>query len=296
MRVLLTGAGGFVGGHLRARLIKNGIEVVDLPREWFTASGERSVEGWRWSGCDAVVHLAAIIPRKNAADDDDVHRVNVEGTRRIAAAAAKAGIPRAIFLSTASVHGAGGERPLTENDPIDPRNTYARSKALAEDAFWRALSNSDVSGVVLRPTPVFGRGGHGPVAMLAKLARVRVPLPLAMIGGHRSIVSIDTVLEVIELSLTQLKAGAYLLADNEPLRAGDIVAAVRQGLNRSPMLFAFPERLLSMAAGMAGRAAQWDAMISPFIVCPDKIRRETGLQPGPSSRERLRELSAAGGL
>lgn len=300
MRVLVTGAGGFVGRHLVARLTAQGDEVVVVPRQWFAApdaeGGARGTAPGEWPGCDALVHLAGIIPRKNAADDAEIDRINVEGTRRIAAAAVDAGIPRVIFLSTASVLGAGGEHPLTESDPVDPKNSYARSKARAEDAFWQALGRGSVAGVVLRPTPIFGRGGHGPVALLSKLARLPVPLPLAMVGGARSIVSIDSVLDIIGLCLTRGSAGTFLLADDEPLRAGDIVEAVRQGLQRSPMLYPFPHRLLAMAAGMAGRAAQWEAMTRPFVVRTERIKRETGWQPGPGSRQRLREMSATGEL
>lgn len=300
MRVLVTGAGGFVGRHLVARLKQQNVEVVAVPRQWFAASQEpvdRAGAGpGAWSSCDALIHLAGIIPRKNAADEAEVYKVNVDGTRRIANAAVAAGIPRVIFLSTASVHGAGSEHPLTESDPVDPQNTYARTKALAEEALWGALGNAPVSGVVLRPTPIFGRGGHGPVALLAKLARLPIPLPLAAVGGQRSIVSIDSVVDVVGLCLTQAHSGTFLLADDEPLRAGDIIEAVRQGLKRSPMLYPFPNQLLSMAAGLAGRASQWDAMTRPFIVHTGRLKSEAGWCPGQSSRQRLREMSASGEL
>lgn len=300
MRVLVTGAGGFVGRHFVGRLRQQGIDVLFVPREWFAASARPgsgdgtgdSAEAGLWRGCDALVHLAGLIPRGGTADEAEVLRVNVEGTRRIAQAAVDLGIPRAVFVSTASVHGAGGATPLVETDAIAPQNLYARSKALAEAAFWEALGTR-ASGVVLRPTPVFGPGGHGPVALLTKLARLPVPLPFASVGGHRSIISIDSVVDIIGLCLTGPHSGTFLIADDEPLRAGDIVAAVRQGLNRPPMLFDLPEPLLAAAARLAGRSGQWDAMTRPFVVTTDRLKRETGWQAGPTSRQRLRAMSAA---
>ncbi|MDQ0348997.1 NAD-dependent epimerase/dehydratase family protein [Ancylobacter vacuolatus] len=302
MRVLVTGAGGFVGRHLVARLTEKGNDVVPVPREWFggpprpgSAVPAHGVATSLWRGCDAVVHLAGLIPRGGALDEADVLRVNVEGTRRIAQAAVDLAIPRIVFVSTASVHGSGGVTPLVETDPIAPANLYARSKALAETAFWEALGPARASGVVLRPTPIFGDGGHGPVALLTKLARLPVPLPFASVGGHRSIISIDSVVDILELCLTGPHSGTFLIANDEPLRAGDIIAATRQGLGRSPMLFDLPEALLAGAARLAGRAGQWEAMTQPFLVNTDRIKRETGWQAGPTSRQRLRAMSAAGG-
>ena len=305
MRVLITGAGGFVGRHLVARLTEQGIDVLPVPREWFDRSSgadpisSAPMDGTQttlWKGCDAIVHLASVIPRGGTLNEAEVLRVNVEGTRRIVQAAVDAKIPRIVLVSTASVHGSGGTKPLVESDPIAPVNLYARSKSLAEAAFWETLGTARASGVVLRPTPIFGAGGHGPVALLTKLARLPVPLPLATVGGQRSIISIDSVVDIIVLCLTGARSGTFLIADDEPLRAGDIIEAIRQGRSRSPLLFDLPEALLSGAARLAGRLDQWETMTRPFLVNTDRIKQEAGWQAGPTSRQRLLGMSATGSL
>jgi dihydroflavonol-4-reductase len=150
MRIFLTGATGFIGGHMARRLAGEGHQLVCLVRPGRqarlaglgaevvigdVADPEAVRAGLR--GCEAVVHLAGAYAMW-AADPDVFRRVNVEGTRTVMEAALAAGTPRAIYLSTVAVYGRPQAWPFREEDPPGPRpmSAYGRTKAAADQIAW----------------------------------------------------------------------------------------------------------------------------------------------------------------
>ena len=141
MRILVTGAGGFVGRSLCSVLAQRGHEVLAGVRNAEAGKSEY-VEialgdistGVRWplelGSVDVVVHLAGMAHRH--ADEETIRRINVEGTAALVkAASGRAG--RIVFLSSIKVHGEeSGERPIAETAPRRPEDAYGRTKLAAE--------------------------------------------------------------------------------------------------------------------------------------------------------------------
>jgi len=148
-RILVTGAGGFVGTALCRTLVARGHDVVGAVRRGRLAlPGVATVEvgdvgpdtdwGAALAGVETVVHLAARVHVMNDRTGDplaEYRRVNVDGSRRLAERAATAGVRRLVHVSSVKVHGdASLERPFTERDPAAPGDPYGISKAEAENA------------------------------------------------------------------------------------------------------------------------------------------------------------------
>ncbi|KQT55352.1 MULTISPECIES: NAD-dependent epimerase/dehydratase family protein [unclassified Aureimonas] len=305
MRILVTGASGFVGRHLVASLRRDGKSVMVLQRggaaladpDRFAGPADLAdLDTWPdWPrDLDAVVHLAALNPsRRQPATPEALAHANVAGTAALVRRAKREGVPRIVFLSTSNVH-APSAVPIDENAPLGPQSPYARSKAEAEAAFWRELAGGETQGCILRPAPVYGRGGGGNVAMLVKLARLPLPLPIEGLGGRRSLLSIDRLLSAIDICLTSDGAigETFLVADRTPLRPAEIVGALREGWGRRAGTGALPSLLRRTVEGKIGGRG----LMADFVLDVSRLSARTGWRPAESTRSELARMAAAGDL
>ncbi len=171
--VVVTGAEGFVGRHLVARLRADGEEVVALDRE--TDVTDRDAVGARLRGAapDVVYHLAALSHvGESWRDPRGYARVNVTGTRHVLAAARESGgDPLVVVVSSADVYGVVDERdlPLVESHPPAPANPYAVSKLEAEQVAREAARRGQ-RVVIVRPFNHVGPG-QAPSFVVPALAR-----------------------------------------------------------------------------------------------------------------------------
>jgi nucleoside-diphosphate-sugar epimerase len=172
LKVFLTGGTGLIGSHTIEKLVHNGYTVDALVRNNAGAAvvselGARPVRGdmedaelWKSSDHEAIVHAAAVLPRR--ASWKEFESVNVRGTRMVARAAARNGA-RLVYLSTVAVYGSGGfagdGSPIVEDTPFEPLEEYdyyGRSKRAAEQALWEEIGDSAGGAVALRPCVVYG--------------------------------------------------------------------------------------------------------------------------------------------
>lgn len=294
MRILVSGASGFIGRHLVASLHAQGHEAHALVREREPAIAWR---GWR-SDADAVVHLAALNPsRADAAsrDRDALFRANAAATAVLAREAAAAGVRRVVFASTALVHTARGMSPIREDDPPRPQNPYAESKLEGEQQLRTTLANTGTTFTILRLPPVYGFGGRGSVAALARIAALPVPLPFSRAGNPRSVLSLANAVDALTLAAAHPDARheTFLVADGAPISIGEMVRLIRRAADRQAHLFPVPLALLTGLARPFGKASAVDRLLGSFVVDDGKIRQRLRWRPPQSTEEGLR--SVAGG-
>jgi 2-alkyl-3-oxoalkanoate reductase len=223
MRVAVTGAGGFCGGVVARLAAARGDDVVCLGRRAGPVGRHRAWDATRelpdLSGADVVVHLAAAVgePRPGPVTEAAFRAVNVDGTRRLLAAAG--GRP-VVWVSSASVYRPGPyPGPVDEDHPVGgQRNAYGRSKAAGERL---AL---DAGAVVLRPRAVYGPGDPH---LLPRLRRV-VRAGRAWLPGPDVPLSLTAVENLASacLAAAAWPPGAYNIADDVVYRRDAAVAAV----------------------------------------------------------------------
>ena len=216
MRILVTGAGGFIGSHLRPALAAAGHELRTAPE-----------------GCGAVVHLANIAHA--SASPAELHRVNVEGTIAQARAARAAGVRRFIYLSSIKA--------------AHPEDAYGRAKSIAEQAL---LQMEGLEAVILRPPLVYGPRVKANFLALLRAIDRGWPLPLASIDNRRSLIYVGNLIDAILRCLGGPAQGrTYAVSDGAPLSTPELCRAVGRALGRPVRLFPFPPALLALAPGMA---------------------------------------------
>jgi acetylornithine/succinyldiaminopimelate/putrescine aminotransferase/nucleoside-diphosphate-sugar epimerase len=210
---LLTGASGFIGGHLAARLVREGYQVRCLVRPTSDtaklaglgvelvygdltdpATLPRAVEGCRY-----VIHAGAMV--SDWALPQEIQAVNVAGTRSLLAASAQAAVARFVHISSTDVYGHPGTPNVTEGHSAARfANWYAQTKLGAEEQVRRAAA-AGMETVILRPATVYGPGCKETVLEVARAIRRRQML---LVGGGRALVGLCYVENLADATLLAL--------------------------------------------------------------------------------------------
>jgi nucleoside-diphosphate-sugar epimerase len=273
VRVFVTGASGFLGRALVARLAGDGHEVWCLARgrdaaDALARGGAQAAHGDLGDGDavmaaverarpDAVVHLAAEIATQRSSRR--LHEVNVGGTRNLLHAClegAGAGAPPHLLFASTVVTGDAGGAVLTEETPLNLATVYGRSKHDAERMLLGACCERGLPLTVIRPSHVYGPGGwYGQI--VHEVARGRFFIP----GDGRNlwdVVHVDDVAEAFRLALARRPepgaAAVYHVADDTPVTFNDFVGHTAAALGVRPPRHV-PRMVAALVAGRGPVAA-----------------------------------------
>jgi nucleoside-diphosphate-sugar epimerase len=229
--------------------------------------------------------------------------VNVEGTRTLAQAAARAGVRRLVLASSVKAMGEGAAAGWTEETPPRPVDPYGISKLEAERALWEVSAGGALQGVALRLPLVYGAGVKGNLLRLFQAVDRGVPLPLGRVRNRRSLAFVGNVAEAVRAVLDAPAAAgeAFLVSDGRDLSTPELIRLIGAALGRSPRLLPVPPALFR-AAGRAGdgvaRVLPWpltsaavDRLLGSLWVDPGKLRRLTGWAPPFTPEQGLREVA-----
>ncbi len=306
MRVLVTGASGFVGRALTRSLSRAGYHVRAAARSPAKVPAAEFIEivplpdlarpvDWRplLADVDAVVHLAGIAHVSRAIPDADYDRINRVATKELALAASlSANVRRLIFVSSIRAQtGPAAGTILTETDPPHPTDAYGRSK-LAAEAFVRGYG---VPATILRPVVIYGPGARGNVAQLAKLSRLPAPLPFGSFDQRRSLLALDNMLSAIRFVLERPATAneTYIVADPTALSLAEMIAILRRARSRGPKLIPIPKSWVRGTLKLTGKADMWDRIAYPSIADNAKLR-DAGWIPPTDAPQALAEMALQG--
>jgi nucleoside-diphosphate-sugar epimerase len=238
VRVLVTGASGFLGRAVAAEIVAAGHEVRCFQRRQSGVAGATDVLGSMTepadvtsavAGVDAIVHLAAKVSLAGA--PADFVAVNVEGTRTLIDAAREHGVGRLVFVSSPSVAHAGASITGSDAEPADPEHAhgdYARTKAAAE-LLALAADSPELRVVAVRPHLVWGPGDTQLIARIVERARAgRLPL----LGHGAALIDttyIDNAAGAIAAALERVDAvhgNAYVITNGEPRPVAELLAGI----------------------------------------------------------------------
>lgn len=216
-RILITGADSYIGTHIEAYLgtFPERYAVTTLPMQGHTP------DEYDFSGADAVIHVAAIVHRKETKDTQLLYdAVNCDLAAAVAEKAKREGVKQFVLFSTMAVYGMI-EGTITRETAVNPKTRYARSKLMAERRI-APLADGAFCVTVLRPPMVFGPGAKGNPARLKKLAK-RLPF-CPDFENRRSMVSIDTLCEKIRSYIDEPCSGICFPQDPVPVATKTLIA------------------------------------------------------------------------
>ncbi len=292
MRILVTGANGFVGRALGDRLAEGGHVVVPVVRRPCGLAGEVVIRdmggetawGEALQSCDAVVHLAARVHVMHDTSTNPLalyRATNTDATLNLAHQAVQAGVKRFVFVSSIKVNGEGRNDAYCEADLPVPEDAYATSKWEAEQGLWRIAQETGLEVVVLRPPLVYGPGVKANFRRLLDTVARGWPLPLGAIENRRSLLYLGNFVDAIRVCVEHPAAAGqtFLVDDGEPVSTPELVRAVAHAMGRPARLLPVPAGVLEFAGALLGKRAAVARLTGSLWVDSSLIRSRLGWTP-----------------
>jgi nucleoside-diphosphate-sugar epimerase len=310
MKILVTGASGFVGQALCEVLGRNHqvraavrlaptralqcpqivVGPIDHATDWRDALKDQEV----------LIHLLARVHvMKDASEDPlaEFRAVNVVGSMNVARQAAAMGVRRMVFVSSIKVNGEYSlpGHALTEDEPASPGEAYGVSKLEAEKGLRRMADETGLEMVIVRPPLVYGRGVKANFAALMRAVRRGWPLPLGAVNNRRSLVGLGNLTHFLEVCATHPGAGdqIFYVSDGEDLSTPELIRRMAAAGHVKAHLIRVPVGMLEAGAALLGRREAMQRLCGNLQVDISKARDLLGWTPPFSVDDGLRETISA---
>jgi dihydroflavonol-4-reductase len=281
LRVLVTGATGFTGGHLARALAGRGYAVRALVRD-ASRAGDLAADGIDLAvgdledrasldratdGVEVVYHIAAIY-RQAGLPDAKYRAVNATAVRSVIESASRSGTRRVVHCSTVGVHGDVEHPPAGEDAPLRPGDVYQKTKVEGEAVAREASAATGVEVVIARPTGIYGPGDRRLLKLFRGVARRRfVVLGAGRIYYH--LTYIDDLVEGFRLcgEVREAVGRTYILAGGEVTTLNELIAIIASEAGVAPPALHLPVWPFWAAGALC------EAVCAPFGIEPPLYRR-----------------------
>jgi len=312
MKVLVTGANGFVGNALVTQLLADNLVVIGVVRSKDSILPDGAgrflildiLDEIHWNsmleGVTVVIHTAA---RVHVMDDSvadplvEFRKVNVDATLNLARQAADAGVKRFIFISSVKVNGEITHlgQPFQPNDNYIPTDSYGLSKYEAEQGLLALSKETGMEVVIIRPPLVYGPGVRANFASMMKWVNKGVPLPLGTIKNQRSLVALDNLVSFIIHCIDHPQAAneVFLISDGEDVSTTELLQKVAKAFGKQARLVPVPVSWMSFAARLIGKGDMTNRLFGSLQVDSSKARNLLGWKPVTTMDEQLKKTADA---
>ncbi|MCR9203376.1 MAG: NAD-dependent epimerase/dehydratase family protein [Halobacteriovoraceae bacterium] len=309
MRVLITGATGFVGGYLsnfleeRGYSVFRGVRKASKPndREYGDLKNLSKKTDWEkfFKDIDVIVHCAARVHVMNDLSEDplaEFRKFNVEATEILGNRAKEFGVKKFIFLSSIKVNGEGTDsgNPFKESDAPSPQDSYGVSKLEAEQVLRKISDSGDMRVTVFRPPLIYGPGVKGNIKRLVRLMKRFPMIPLGGINNKRSMISLRNLSSVIEKAIIEARNerfGLFLISDNSDISTSNLIRLLAKSIDKKVLLIPIPVRFLSLIFKLLGKANFNQRLFGSLTVDTTLVRRELDWSPNEDMVDLFKEVT-----
>lgn len=283
--ILLTGANGFIGRHLKRHLVNSGYQVRAIYHYEAPASQDTNVENVTFDlsrnldmkdilhNVDIVLHLASKlhINSPNKQVQDDYHKINVNGTLNLLNAAGDSTVQRFVYFSTINVYGHGRDNIVfNEESRLRPETPYAQSKVDAEDLVIR----SGVPYSILRLAAVYGDGMKGNYNLLLKAIKYHLFFKIGNGANRRTLVHIKDLINAVVLTMEHPAATGQIfnITDGYIHSMNDIITSMSYALGRKSLPVQLPSCIEKLfTGGLNAPESSFYRLFSPCHFIVDKL-------------------------
>ena len=307
MKILVTGANGFVGKQVCELLIADQHEVrAAVRRPGTNPAGTHEyllgdlgdVNDWSnaLADVDAVIHLAARVHVMDEGASDplaEFRRINVDATVRLAKRSQELGVKRFVFMSSIAVNGARTESaPFDVFSAVDPSGPYGQSKWEAEKALLELTTGGDMNVISVRAPMVYGPDAPGNTRRLIGLARTGLPVPFGGVVNKRTLISVLNLAGLLMECVLQpnLEAGLVVAGDDYSPSTAELFREVSLALGLKPRIWKLPVPILSALANAAGRTADLSRLTDSLEVRNTTTVAGLVWKPSLTFHEAIRDL------
>ena len=273
MKILITGANGFVGKAITLKLADNKVNKVSVAIRDLAFEFPPNIEVYKhfdletadWSAVlkdvDIIIHCAARVHVMNEKSNNPIEafrKVNVNGTLRLANQAASLGVKRFIFLSSLKVNGENTEigKPFTAEDRPNPLDPYGVSKFEAENGLLKISRESKLEIVIIRPPLVYGPGVKANFLSMLRWLDKSIPLPFGWTENKRSFVALDNLVDLISICCVHqaAKNQIFMVSDGKDLSTTELLRYIGNTLNKKTRLISIHPNIMSFVAKLLGKS------------------------------------------
>ena len=310
MKLLITGATGFIGKALVAELMRQNFNISiavrqktnlfpDKVKQFVVGDFESNPDfSTSLAEVDCVIHLAGkahVLDKSKVSVLDGFRKINSELTLNLAKQAVMAGVERFIFLSSIGVNGNKSTKPFLEDDAPNPQEPYAISKHEAEKGLLQLAENSNLEVVIIRPPLVYGNNAPGNFGRLLQWAGARfmLPLPLGAVNNARSLIAIDNLVSFIIVRTLHPKAAneIFLISDNDNLSTTQLLKNIAKAFNKKSLLLPVPISWMIFVAKLLGKEADAVRLFSSLVIDSSKARDLLDWHPITTMDEQLYKIT-----
>ncbi len=284
MKIIISGASGFVGQHLSKFLKENGNEVLPI-----------SLRNPNWDfdkKADAIIHLAGKAhDTANTSADEEYFIINTDLTKKLFDDFLNSEIQDFFYFSSVKATADTVDEILDENHLSNPKTPYGKSKLLAEEYLLSKKNLENKRLFIIRPCMIHGPGNKGNLNLLYKFVEKRIPWPLANFENKRSFLGIDNLnfLMLKMLKSKDISSGIYNFSDDDCLSTNDLVKIIANTSGKKAKLWAISKNLIQKIAKIGDflklpiNSERLKKLTESYVVSNHKIKNALQIQQLPFS-------------